>query len=127
MLRKSNRVNNAEAKKLKCVSMCGWKNRFHFSCFRCADRRALIGKLNPKQYHWNRYFKRWLPNKYRQLCLIEGENNRPYVLFVDEQRSFKAVKDVLVNKLFHMADKANDEGHYKRRKYLLSVTENLAS
>jgi hypothetical protein len=112
---------------LPCIGNCGWGPRFHFSCFRCADRRALIGKLDLKHYHWNRYFGRWLPNSYRQLCLIECENEKPYVLFVDTARRLRAEKDVLLNLLWTWADQSNSANHPKRRKYLLSLCENLAS
>lgn len=111
---------------LPCFNGCHRNKRFRFSCFRCAERRGLKGKL--KNCHYNKTLKKWIPDKHRTLSMLLFEDWRVcYILFVDEQRRFRAVKDVLVNQLFKWAEKANNEGKTLRRSKILSLAESLAS
>lgn len=113
---------------LPCFNKCHRIKRFRFSCFRCAERRALSGKLDLTKNHYCKALKKWIPNKNRELAMLLFEDwTICYILYVDEQRRFRAIKDVLVNKLFKMAEKADNEGKTAKRAKLLSLTEFLAS
>ena len=110
---------------LQCFHNCASHKRFCFSCIRCPTRRVKDGKL--KNCHFNKTLQKWIPNKNHLLSMLLFEDSTIcYILFVDEQRNFKAAKDVLVNALFSFAEKANLKGKIRFRAKLLSLAEFLA-
>lgn len=115
---------------LPCFCCLPEDKRFRFSCIRCAERRAKRGKL--KGCYYNKLMRAWMPHKYRQLSAIWYDQEAEllptvYILFVDEQRSFRAVKDVLLNQVWRWALQNNRRERGWLLKRLVSVCENLAS
>ncbi len=117
--------------KFPCWRHCD-KPRLHFSCWRCVDRRVLKGKL--VNMHYSGALQTWIPDRYRQLCEVwydqlsqPWELQVAYVLFVDEQRRFRAEKDVLLGWVWRRALANNRAERAWLLRRLVSICENLAS
>lgn len=118
-----------------CWDRCGDK-RLHFTCFRCGYRRALKNKGKLEGYTYNKTLKVFIPNRKRVLSHIwydfqdvqNWDDARVYILYVNENRRFRAVKDILLNKLWQISIRHLDRAdRAKFLKRIVSITENLAS
>jgi hypothetical protein len=74
----------------------------------------------------------WLPVQRREVSAIWWEYEpdllpKVYILYIDEQRRFRAIKDVLLNKLWELALKNNRKERALLLKKLVSLCEFLAS
>jgi hypothetical protein len=81
---------------MPCSSLCGYTDemrRPHFSCLFCRVRRLFYGKMDSKRYHYNKIARLVFP----QQCVT-------YVLLIDQERSFKRVKDALLKKLLTICE-----------------------
>jgi hypothetical protein len=80
--------------RMACARACPKHlRRFHITCVFCHYRRAYKSQLNPKKYHYARdgYFNG--PRSYTTLYLA-----------VDNNRRFKAAKELLLRKLMVIAE-----------------------
>jgi len=79
---------------LACKRLCGHDlKRPHFSCLYCRIRRFFYGKMDPKQYHYN-----------SKMRLVMPEDYTTYVLFIDNQRRFEAVKAAILKRLVTLCE-----------------------
>jgi len=146
---------------MACTSLCGFPlmRRFHVTCLWCRLRRFFYGKLDRSKYHFNTYLGHIiLPNALtiKQVWKrVYGDkvfftrtpggglkakiirhmllNERPtYTLYIDENRRFKSIKDILLNKAFakmeeyvNMKNLSFPEKLFNR--YLYTLVEMLAN
>jgi hypothetical protein len=82
--------------RMACSSLCGYTaemRRPHLTCLFCRVRRLFYGKMNPKQYHYNRYMRIVLPS--------DCSN---YVLFIDNKRRFAKAKSIVLKHLLSICE-----------------------
>ncbi len=81
---------------MACSSLCGYTNemrRPHFSCMYCRIRRWFYKKMDPKQYHYNRFMRVVVPSD----CTN-------YVLLIDNGRRFAKAKALLLKHLLTICE-----------------------
>ncbi len=75
--------------RMACAKTCPLKlRRFHVTCIFCHYRRAYMTQLNPKKYHYAKNGYSLKPRSYTTLFLA-----------VDNNRRYKAAKELLLRKL----------------------------
>jgi hypothetical protein len=94
-------------------------DRLHASCLWCTARKA---RTNAK-YKYDVVFGQWLPRKFdaRTAILVNGAG---YIIYTDDERRFKAVKEALLNAVFTYAESTN---YAKFAKRLFLICEFLAT
>jgi hypothetical protein len=69
---------------MPCHSLCGYTNemrRPHLSCLFCRVRRYFYGKMDTKQYHYNRLMR-----------IVMPRDQTTYILFIDNKRKHEGMK-----------------------------------
>jgi hypothetical protein len=78
-----------------CKKLCGYTDmkRPHFTCLYCRVRRLFYGKMDKKQYHYNRFMRVVMP----QDCTS-------YVLLIDNKRRLANVKAAILKRLLTICE-----------------------
>lgn len=77
-----------------CRKLCGYDlKRIHFSCLFCRIRRFFYGKMDKKQYHYNKCMRIVMPQDCTQ-----------YILFIDNKRRWASVKAAILKRLLTICE-----------------------
>jgi hypothetical protein len=81
---------------MPCKVLCKHNlKRFHWSCLYCRIRRYFYGKMDKKKYHYNRYLGVVMPTP---------DKTQTYVLIIDGNRRFAALKGAILKRWLTIAE-----------------------